>query len=90
MKERNERRKLTKVDLTKNYEDLANAIVMQACIDYQSVMGGSSRMAEVRRKSIEEFFNSQLFGLITDIEPNELINRLKKGPKIRYGEERLI
>ena len=85
-----EKNNLTKFDERKGYEDLANAIVIQACIDYQSVMGGSSRKAEVRRNSIKEFFNSKLFGLITEIDPNDLIKRLENGKKVNYGEGLLV
>ena len=69
------KRKKVVVDLSRNYEDLANAIVEQAVADYRSLKG-NSYITKLRKKSIEDFFHSELFGLTTSIDPNELINKL--------------
>jgi len=64
------------------YRRLANAVVMQAVKDYR-------RMLEIHRRNpsdetaadelgrLEEFFHSQLFGLMADVSPDYLIKKLK-------------
>lgn len=78
--------KLTNEDLRPNYEALANAIVLQACIDYQKEKGDTMK-ARVRRDSIVSFFHSPLYGLITDIDPDDLIKRLEKGKQIEFPDD---
>lgn len=81
MKEKTKRRKLTDDDLRENYEALANAIVVQACIDYRGEKGNTQK-SKVRRESIVDFFHSDFFSLITSINPNELIAYLDAGGNI--------
>jgi len=59
------------------YEELANAIVLQAVKDY--------RMHEDERElaSIEHFFRSGWFSTLTSINPEMLISKLRK-EKVRY------
>ena len=54
------------------YQELANAIVLQAVKDY--------RMTDDERelKEIERFFRSDWFGVLTDVDPEYLIRRLRK------------
>ncbi len=54
------------------YEELANAIVLQAVKDY--------RMHEDERElaSIERFFRSAWFSTLTSINPEMLISKLRK------------
>jgi hypothetical protein len=72
------------------YRKLANAIVLQAVEDYREA-GNTIRGRRVKRK-VEEFFHSPFFGLITDIDPDKLIDHLKEldhtpyyVPEIRKG-----
>ena len=70
-------------DLMKHYTSLANAIVLQAVEDYRKAMRTlakhpSDRNAETERNSILEFFRSEYFGILTDIDPEVLIKRLNK------------
>lgn len=81
MKEKTKRRKLTDDDLRENYEALANAIVAQACIDYRGEKGNTQK-SKMRRESIVDFFHSSFFGLITNINPDELIAYLDAGGNI--------
>lgn len=54
------------------YEELANAIVLQAVKDY--------RLNEDKRElaSIERFFRSAWFSTLTSINPDMLISKLRK------------
>ena len=54
------------------YENLANAIVLQAVKDYR-LTDDEAELAE-----IERFFRSDWFGVLTDIDPEYLIRRLRK------------
>ena len=54
------------------YENLANAIVLQAVKDYR-LTDDEAELAE-----IERFFRSDWFGVLTDVDPEYLIRRLRK------------
>ena len=58
------------------FKKLANAIVLQAVEDYREA-GNTVRGRRIK-KGVEEFIRSPFFGLITDIEPKELIDYLKE------------
>ena len=59
------------------YEELANAIVLQAVKDYRL------HDDEQELASIERFSRSGWFGLLTNIDPEMLISKLRK-EKVRY------
>ena len=59
------------------YENLANAIVLQAVKDYRLHDDGQELA------SIERFFRSGWFGVLTRIDPEMLISKLRK-EKVRY------
>lgn len=61
-----------------SYQELANAIVLQAIRDY--------RLSEGKQKltSIERFFYSDWFGVLTNINPDMLVIKLRKG-KLHNG-----
>ena len=59
------------------YEELANAIVLQAVKDYRL------HDDEQELASIERFFRSGWFGVLTHIDPEMLISKLRK-EKVRY------
>ena len=59
------------------YEELANAIVLQAVKDYRL------HDDEKELVSIERFFRSDWFGVLTSINPEILITKLRK-EKVRY------
>ena len=54
------------------YENLANAIVLQAVKDYR-LTDDEAELVE-----IERFFRSDWFGVLTDVDPEYLIRRLRK------------
>ena len=59
------------------YEELANAIVLQAVKDYRL------HDDEQELASIERFFRSGWFGVLTRIDPEMLIAKLRK-EKVHY------
>ncbi|HBT65809.1 MAG TPA: hypothetical protein DEB10_14215, partial [Ruminococcaceae bacterium] len=64
-----------------NYNNLANAIVLQAVKDYRKALRTLSlypnnRSAQYERRSIEQFFRSAWFGVLTSIDPDMLITKL--------------
>lgn len=54
------------------YEELANAIVLQAVKDYRMTDD------EKELKEIERFFRSGWFGVLTKVDPDLLIKQLRK------------
>ncbi|MGI6497538.1 MAG: hypothetical protein ACOX0U_01620 [Oscillospiraceae bacterium] len=65
-----------------NYYNLANAIVLQAVKDYRKALRTLSRYPNNRsalyeRRRIEQFFRSGWFGVLTSIDPEMLITKLK-------------
>ncbi len=61
--------------MTNLYENLANAIILRAVDDYRLVEDESD-LAE-----IERFFRSGWFGVLTKLEPELLITKLRKEKK---------
>ena len=59
----------------RNYEELANKIVLRAIKDYLDESERTIR-GRVRKQRIRDFFHSSLFSLITDINPDDLIRKL--------------
>ena len=65
------------------YENLANAVVLQAVKDYRDAAGKLSRgkkniMAEQRKTECVTFFKSQYFNVFTDLDGNALLSQLEK------------
>lgn len=58
-----------------NYEKLANAIIMQAVMDYRKTDN-----VEIKN-SIERFFRSEWFYQLTEVDGEILIKRLKNEGK---------
>ena len=67
----------------KNYENLANAIILQAVRDYRMVLkclkrNPGDRDAQTDRDKIERFFRSQWYQALTDVDGEKLIGMLTK------------
>lgn len=65
------------------YENLANAVVLQAVKDYRDAARKLSRgkkniMAEQRKTECETFFKSQYFNVFTTLDGNALLSQLEK------------
>ena len=65
------------------YEMLAVAIVVQAYDDYKKALKRKDRR-EI--KSIETFFYSDFYSLLTSIEPSYLINNAKREVRKKNGK----
>lgn len=67
---------------TKPYQNLANAIVMQAVIDYRKLLRGEpiieSKGRKVSLEEIEQFLSSDWFFTLTNVDGNKIIKRLKE------------
>lgn len=64
------------------YENLANAIILQATKDYRKALRTLSLnphncSAQYECRSIEQFFRSGWFGVLTRLDPELLISKLK-------------
>ena len=63
------------------YTGLANAIILQAVKDYRDAMkklsrGRVNKDAEIKKQEILNFFRSDWFGVLTEIDPEMLIRKL--------------
>ena len=64
------------------YENLANAIILLAVEDYRKALltlslNPHNRSAQYECRSIESFFRSGWFGVLTRFDPDLLIKKLK-------------
>jgi hypothetical protein len=64
------------------YENLANAIVLQAVKDYRTALKRVARRPKDRdglaaKNECERFFRSDWFGVLTEISPEMLIRKLQ-------------
>lgn len=65
------------------YEDLANAIVIQAAKDYRGANAvlrrkPGSYAAKAMKLDVERFFASPWFGELTNLDPHILLSRLQE------------
>lgn len=65
------------------YENLANAIVLDAVKDYRKALkrlrkNSRNSIAASERDEIERFFHSPWFGVLTTVDPEYLITKLKE------------
>ncbi len=64
---------------TDGYERLASAIVVQAAKDYRSVARGKRTKAKTAEvKEIEEFFLSDWFMTLTDVDGGVILKKLQE------------
>ena len=69
------------------YQRLANAIVEQAAKDYRSALKALARdsdnaYVQDEVKSIERFFRSRLYGILTNVDGDYLIDKLREEAKM--------
>ena len=65
------------------YQALANAIIEQAVKDYRAVLKilrrhPDSKAAMEDAMELEKFFHSGWYGVLTDVDPDFLITKLRK------------
>lgn len=63
-----------------SYEDLANAVIERAVLDYRMVLSGykESYGKILSIKELERFFRSQWFGTLTKIDGERIITEVRK------------
>lgn len=66
-----------------NYEELANAIVVQAVIDYRIATKRLKKhpldkMQKHTQREVLRFFRSDWFGILTTLDPEVIIEKLAK------------
>lgn len=81
------------VDYVDCYQNLANAIILQAVKDYKKVLRRLARNpqnqdAQREKKHLERFFFSQWYGILTDLDPKLLISGVMKRMHIEEEERR--
>lgn len=75
------------------YENLANAIILQAVKDYKKALfrledNPRSQGAQHDKKVLERFFLSKWYATLTDLDPNRLMTGVKNRVKIEAVERR--
>ena len=65
------------------YKELANAIIVQAVKDYREAlrllnMNPNDKSAQHDKRSIERFFRSEWFSILTDLNGELLMKKLKE------------
>lgn len=65
------------------YENLANAIVVQAASDYTAALrrikkNPRNKTAMSEAMELERFFHSGWYGVLTNVDPDYLIRRLRE------------
>ena len=60
------------------YEELANAIIVQAAKDYKDVLKGCVESNTKNRKELEQFFHSEYFITLTNLDGKVLMERLRQ------------
>lgn len=75
------------IAIDKGFENLANQIVIQAVSDYRRILRGKKVIydgrSQVTLEELEKFFHSGWFHLLTKVDGQTIINRLKR----EYEEE---
>ncbi len=67
------------MDLIRNYEELANAIILQAVKDYRTALKKPDSWAAYKtEREIERFFRSGWFTELTDVDPKVILDGLRR------------
>lgn len=67
------------------FQNLAHAIIVQAAKDYQEYYG----TYRIEQERIESFFRSEWFTMLTDLDPETLINHLNRDIQRRRQQWKL-
>jgi hypothetical protein len=67
----------------KEYEDLANAIIVQAVKDYRKILQALEKdplntQATYCKRELEKFFHSKWYRTLTNLDGNVLLDKLRK------------
>lgn len=64
--------------ILQNYINLANEVIVQAVSDYRSLLSGAKSSDDANIPEIEEFFNSQWFRVLTNVNGVWLMRKIRK------------
>ena len=75
------------------YENLANAIILQAVRDYKKALfrledHPNNRDANYEKKKLEQFFHSSWYNTLTDLDADTLISGVRARVKVEAVERR--
>ena len=75
------------------YENLANAIVLQAVKDYKSALfrledHPNNRETQYEKKKLEQFFHSSWYNTLTDLDADTLLSGVRVRVKVEAVERR--
>ena len=75
------------------YENLANAIILQAVKDYKSALfrledHPNNRDANYEKKKLEQFFHSGWYNTLTDLDSEALLSGVRARVKVEAVERR--
>ena len=70
-------------DIEYGNEELANAIIIQAVNDYRSALkhlkkNPENKKAATMKRECERFFHSSWYTMLTDVNPNYILNRIRE------------
>lgn len=71
--------------LIKNYEDLANAIIFQAVVDYKRALKSKKKEAKWTVRECEKFFRSDYYRTLTNVDGELIISKIRG--EIRDGSK---
>lgn len=61
------------------YEDLANAVIIQAVNEYRGLLSGSIKpKPDVNIPKLEKFFKSEWFRVLTNMDGATIMNRVRR------------
>ena len=72
---------MTLAGVKRGYEDLANAIIIQAAKDYRCALQNLMKHPEDRgidKDKLEEFFNSEWYAALTDVDGSYLMRKIRE------------
>lgn len=66
--------------LVECYEDLANAIIERAALDYRMALSGykNSMGRYISMRELEKFFRSDWFTVLTKVDGEAILNKLRR------------
>ena len=69
--------------MQRNWEDFAQAIILKAIEDYRNAMKPARYSSEIKKargaiREIERFFRSEWFEVLTELDGETLIRKLKE------------
>jgi len=81
--------------MDENYQNLANAIILLAAKDYRAALrrimkDPENRMAGEEVKKLERFFRSGWYEMLTDVDGEYLMNRIRREEEEKQSQNKSI